>query len=269
MEQNINEMVSINKKNYENMKQVYDSFIKLSNNDYYLKIKKGLIVPKEHPNYFNNRVDIEIYNENIYSIQIDKNVYTISNKIFDEIKKITEKYIDKFILFSKMETNQYLMENTYEGGAPTNITLKYGQLIINLKGQVFGEIGDFCNEFKNEVVNLILNNSFKESEENKMNNDFKINNNIQFDDKETKEQLQKYLDVVNEYNRKIQNGEDPGISMDELLNKYRETFYDEELENKIKDIDSTKENFKFNNSDINELLIKINNKIKELDEKSN
>lgn len=119
---------------------------------------------------------------------------------------------------------------------------------------------------KNYYYKFKINN-LKESEKNMKNKEFKINDNVQFDSEETKEQLQKYFDVVNEYNREIQNGEDPGISMDELLNKYREIFYDEKLENKIKDIDSTKE--KFNNSDINELLIKINSKIKELDEKSN
>lgn len=267
MEPNLNEMISISKREYESMKQIYDNFCKSYNSDFSLKIRKGLIVPKDNPNYFNGRIDIEIYNENTYSIQIEDKTYTIDSKKFNEIKQIAESNIDKLIYFSKIETKQYLMENAYEGGAPTSITLKYGQLTINVNGQVFGEIGDFCNEFKNEVVNLILNNNFKESEENKMNNDFKINNNVQFDDNKTKEQLQKYLDVVSEYNRKIQNGEDPGINIDELLNKYRETFYDEELENKIKDIDSTKE--KLNNSDINELLIKINSKIKELDEKSN
>ena len=36
---------------------------------------------------------------------------------------------------------------------------------------------------------------------------FKINNDILFEDEETKIEYQKYLDEVNEYNRKIATGE--------------------------------------------------------------
>lgn len=160
MEQNLNEMISISKREYEYMKKIYDDFCKSYNNDFSLKISKGLIVPKGNPNYFNGRVDIEIYNENTYSIQIEGKTYTIDSKIFNEIKQIVDGNIDKLIYFSKIETKQFLMENAYEGGAPTSITLKYGQLTININGQVFGEIGDFCNEFKDKIINLILNNNY-------------------------------------------------------------------------------------------------------------
>ena len=54
-----------------------------------------------------------------------------------------------------------------------------------------------------------------------MNKEFKINDNIQFDSEETKVEFQKYLDEINDYNRKIQNGEDPGVNQADLLNKYR------------------------------------------------
>lgn len=37
--------------------------------------------------------------------------------------------------------------------------------------------------------------------------EFKINNNISFEDEETKIEYQKYLDEINEYNRKVANGE--------------------------------------------------------------
>lgn len=159
MEQNLNEMISISKREYESMKQIYENFCKLYNSDFSLKIRKGLIASKDNPNYFNGIVDIEIYNLNTYSIQIEDKVYTIDSKKFNEIKKIAESNIDKLIYFSKIETKQFLMENAYEGGAPTSITLKYGQLTINVNGQVFGEIGDFCNELKDKIISLILNNN--------------------------------------------------------------------------------------------------------------
>ena len=37
--------------------------------------------------------------------------------------------------------------------------------------------------------------------------EFKINNNISFEDEETTIEYQKYLDEINEYNRKVANGE--------------------------------------------------------------
>lgn len=154
------DLINISKSEYECMKQIYDDFYKLNNSDFSLKIKKGLIVPKDNLNYFNGKVDIEIYNENIYSIIIEGKTYKIDAKIFGEIKQTVESNIDKLIYFSKLETKQFLMENAYDGGSPVSITLKYGKLMINVSGQVFGEIGDFCNEFKDEVVNLIINNSY-------------------------------------------------------------------------------------------------------------
>lgn len=358
MEQNSNEMINVEKREYEYIKQISDNYFKLLKCDFLLKIKKGLIVPKEHPNYYNGRVDIEIYNESSYSIQIEGKNYSIDSILFSEIKNTIENYVEKLIYFSKLETQQYLMENAYEGGSPSSIILKYGQLIINLNGQVFGEISDLCNEIKDKIVNLILNNSLsnekvednnivmeliKKVEElpfdkeitiaelinynpeeeniepllqgetynklmetckqkninileieggfaglayyykfkkvnsnnieeikmergNEMNDEFKIKNNIQFEDEETRIEYQKYLDEINEYNRKIKNGEETDANPADLLNKYREKFYDEELENKMKKIDNQKENINFENNETDELLNKINQRISELDE---
>lgn len=159
MEQNINEMISVEKKEYDFIKEISDDYIKLLKSDFLLKIKKGLILPKEHPNYYNGRINIEIYNENTYSIQIEGKNYSISSVIFSKIKELVENYVEKLIYFSKLETNQYLMENAYEGGSPGSITLKYGQLIIHLNGQVFGEVSDLCIEIINKITDLILNNN--------------------------------------------------------------------------------------------------------------
>ena len=359
MEQNSNEMINVEKREYENIKQISDNYFKLLKCDFLLKIKKGLIVPKEHPNYYNGRVDIEIYNENSYSIQIEGKSYSIDSILFSEIKNIVENYVEKLIYFSKLETQQYLIENAYEGGSPSSIMLKYGQLIINLNGQVFGEISDLCNEIKDKIVNLILNNSLStEKSENKillelikkveelpfdkeitiaelinynpkeenidplcqgktynklmeickqkninisenkeefiglayyykfkkvnsddieeiklersneMNDELKVNDNIQFNSEETQQEFSNYIDEINEYNRKIKNGEETDVNPGDLLNKYREKFYDEELENKMKEFDNQKENFKFENNETDELSDKIDQRISELDEES-
>lgn len=159
MEQNLNETINISKSEYNHMKEVYDNYCKLYNNDFFIKIKKGLILPKDHQNYYNGRIDIEIYDENTYSIQIEGKNYSINNDTFNELKKVIEKNIEKLIFYSKMETKQFLLENSYEGGTPTSIFVKYGQLMINLNGQVFGEIDSLCSNIRDAIVLLITNNN--------------------------------------------------------------------------------------------------------------
>lgn len=119
---------------------------------------------------------------------------------------------------------------------------------------------------KNIIEEMIKKFKIKLERGNEMNNDELKVNNIQFNKEETKVEFQKYLDEINEYNRKIQNGEDPGVNQADLLNKYREKFYDEELENKMKELDDKKNNFKFENNEMDELKNKLDAKLKELEE---
>lgn len=57
-----------------------------------------------------------------------------------------------------------------------------------------------------------------------MSNEFKINDNIEFDSEYTKRKFQKYLDEINEYNRKVANGEKPEVDLSEMMNKFKEKF---------------------------------------------
>lgn len=90
-----------------------------------------------------------------------------------------------------------------------------------------------------------------------MNDELKVNNNVPFDSEETKQEFSNYIDEINEYNRKIKNGVETDVNPGDLLNKYREKFCDEELENKMKEIDNQKESFKFENNETDELSSKI------------
>jgi len=101
-----------------------------------------------------------------------------------------------------------------------------------------------------------------------MNDELKVNNNVPFDSEETKQEFSNYIDEINEYNRKIKNGVETDVNPGDLLNKYREKFCDEELENKMKEIDNQKESFKFENNETDELSSKIGQRISELDEES-
>ena len=123
-----------------------------------------------------------------------------------------------------------------------------------------------CLEEKELIEEMIKHFKLKLERGNEMKDELKVNNNIQFDSEETKQEFSNYIDEINEYNRKIKNGEETDVNPADLLNKYREKFYDEELENKMKEIDNQKENFKIENNETDELLNKIDQRISELDE---
>ena len=132
--------------------------------------------------------------------------------------------------------------------------------------EIEGGFAGLAYYYKFKKVNSNNIEEIKMERGNEMNDEFKIKNNIQFEDEETRIEYQKYLDEINEYNRKIKNGEETDANPADLLNKYREKFYDEELENKMKKIDNQKENINFENNETDELLNKINQRISELDE---
>ncbi len=71
-------------------------------------------------------------------------------------------------------------------------------------------------------------------------------NNIKFEDDETKIEYQKYLDEVNEYNRKIANGETPDKDLSTITDEFKQKFVIEE-----------KNNFETNNYMLNELIEKL------------
>ena len=57
-----------------------------------------------------------------------------------------------------------MSNNLYEGGMGRTIRIKYGQLTINVNGQVM-DIGESCDKFINEIVSLIINEGDKTDED--------------------------------------------------------------------------------------------------------
>lgn len=104
---------------------------------------------------------------------------------------------------------------------------------------------------------------------------FKINNNISFEDEETKIEYQKYLDEVNEYNRKVANGEIPEKDLSTITEEFKQKFnvngaetthiedknLDELIEKLNKSLDSKYTN---TNLPIDEQIENINKRIEEL-----
>lgn len=135
--------------------------------DFILKLYSGVVTIKENGTGI---IDIAIYSDDFikakkYSIKIDGKEYSIKNQnLFNKIKQFVTDNLDILISWAKKQTNYYLDSNVYEGGKARNIKVKYGQLILNVNGQN-REFGSLCDEFINEIVNIIINESKKTAED--------------------------------------------------------------------------------------------------------
>lgn len=163
---NNSEKIYVDKFKYEILEAQEKENQQLTMADFCIKVYSGAVLPPSHPNYNYERVKIEIFSMdfikiNNYSIQIDGKNYNINNQnLFNKIKKFVSDNIDVLISWSKKQTNSNLVNNAYDGGIARTIIIKYGQLIININGQV-KDIGNLCDEFINELKNLIINECAK------------------------------------------------------------------------------------------------------------
>ena len=153
--------ITIAKKEYEHLKYCQEDLYKIEefispSNDFSIKLESGSVLPMTHPNYYNNRIDIEILDIKKYSIKIEKEEYRINFEVLRKIKEFINKNIEILIKYSLSQNKKFLLNNSLVGGTRT-ITIKYGKLIISIDGQVTGEIGEFCKNFINEIKDIIIN----------------------------------------------------------------------------------------------------------------
>jgi len=158
------EKITITKKEYDELKYCQEDLYSIEDfiapkNDFSLKIFKGAVIPKTHPNYYNNRISIEINSLNDYKIRIEKMSYILTEKKYEIIKNIIEKELNKLIDIAKQEDYNYLLNYGYEGGTSSTIIVKFNGLIIHLNGQVSGNIGEFCNLFIEKIKEIIIDNA--------------------------------------------------------------------------------------------------------------
>ena len=138
--------------------------------DFMLKLYRGAVVPKENPNFNNNRVEIEIYSSVLDEIKdckinINGKDYNIkSQNLLNKIKEFITNNLDLLINWSKHQNHHNLDCNAYEGGIARTIRVKYGQLIILVNGQV-RDIGQLCDEFIEKIVTLIVDECEKTDED--------------------------------------------------------------------------------------------------------
>ena len=123
--------------------------------------------------------------------------------------------------------------------------------------------GNKIENYKSELK--VLRRIEKEQSE-KLDETFKLSNGKYATDLETKEAFDNYMNKVNRYNEQVANGETPDVSMGDILNEYTNTFYDEELEAKLK---KTEDDFNNREKDtkIDDLINQIDNKLDKLNNK--
>ena len=159
------EKISITKQEYENLKMYENEFVDFEFSDFVLKMTKGAVIPKTNPNYNNNRIDIKIINQEKHSIFIDGQEYAIKSlQLYNKIKKFVSDNLNTLINWSVRQNKFNLDNNCYEGGISRCIKVKYGNLIIIVNGQV-SDIGNLCDQFIEEVKQLIINEGHKTSED--------------------------------------------------------------------------------------------------------
>lgn len=138
--------------------------------DFMLKLYRGAVIPKESPNFNNNRVEIEIYSSILEEIEnckikINGKDYKIkSQNLLNKIKGFVTDNLDVLINWSKHQNHYNLDCNAYDGGVARTIKVKYGQLTILVNGQV-RDIGQQCDDFIEKVVTLILSENEKTDED--------------------------------------------------------------------------------------------------------
>lgn len=154
--------ITITKKEYDHLKGCQEDLYQIEefiapSNDFTIKLQCGSVLPITHPNYYNNRIDIEILDIEKYSIKIEKEEYRINFEVLRKIKEFINKNLNILINYSLSQNKRFMLNNSLEGGGARTITIKYGKLIILIDGQVTGEIGEFCKIFINEIKDIIIN----------------------------------------------------------------------------------------------------------------
>lgn len=131
---------------------------RLSAADFGIKVHRGAVSLANQPD--NDQIILEIFSVNFDEIdtssaKIAGKDYLIDQDLFNKIKRFVSDNLDTLINWSKEQTNSVLENNVYIGNT-SEITVKYGQLIINVNGQVT-DVEESCDSFINELRNLIIN----------------------------------------------------------------------------------------------------------------
>lgn len=121
----------------------------------------GQILPKEHPDYYDNLIDIKLIrkNDNTYGhILIGREEYQITDTFIESIQNYIKLNINKMI---ELSLKQNFEAEEYTSGGGLRLNIKYKSVLISIDEHytiIMDEQDqkDFYN-FKNNIINTIKN----------------------------------------------------------------------------------------------------------------
>lgn len=145
----------VKREQQEELYQIQE-FVSLAE-DFSIQLKSASILPMGHSDYYDNRIDIEIFSVKHYSIQIEEKEYRINFEVLGKIKEVIDKNLEKLIKYSLSQNKSSIFNNDFAEELKTRtILIKYGKLIISIDGRVVGEIGEFSKKIINEIKDIII-----------------------------------------------------------------------------------------------------------------
>lgn len=139
------------------MKDFVEKKQKLDRADFAIDLFLGVPVPEYHPKYNEWRTSLEIYSYDFktpsqFEVSIEGQEFNDRQDLFVKIKSIVEENLNQLIKISKEQTNEVIINDSIEGGS-CNLTIKYGQLLIHIDGNVAGA-NYKVNKFVRKILNL-------------------------------------------------------------------------------------------------------------------
>lgn len=118
---------------------------------------EGAVLPENHPNYFDGRINIKItkqfdnFNGNI---NISKDEYPLTKEVVNELYEYIEKNINRLINISLKQNDE-----AYDGVADS-LDIKYKSIYLTISGLNATTEEDFneINNIKNDIKNILISN---------------------------------------------------------------------------------------------------------------
>lgn len=156
---NENIIEDINKKNEIFIRNLMDK------DSFMIDWFEGAVLPKNHPDYYNDRIDVDIKNSS-GTISFDSDKYHITEELVYKLYTFVESNIDKLI---KIALNQ---KTEMYAGVAERLAIKYKSIYINISeiNASTEEEKSIIKNIKNNIKNIILSNSSLE-EENEINSE--------------------------------------------------------------------------------------------------
>lgn len=141
--------VIISEDKYNELKLIESYYKVWKNSEFILNIKQGELLPPNNPDYYKNRILLEIIDLEDYSIEIEGKEYELTKDKLVEIKKYINEQVTKLIKYASTPTNKI------EGSAKQKIMVKIGNVTMRIEGNTTREIKDYCTSFINEIIKII------------------------------------------------------------------------------------------------------------------